>query len=279
MPRITINCLSTRFGAVSIWRNNVRDFMTPIIELNGDMQRMSLPEIESAFSLLIVAASETTATTLSGVTNYLIQTPPVMQSLVTEIRGAFKTEQDINMDSLRELPYLGAVISEGLRLCNPLPVGLPRLVPPEGDTVCGQWLPGKVSSSLVPSLQLSLLTPAFIVQTHVSVQPKTIHNSPKRFHRPESFVPERWLSRPSCPTDRASDQLSAVLPFGLGPRRCMGRTLAMFEMRLILARLLWAFDIEAVPGSVLDWRTLRLFSNVALQPFMVRLKDRVGNEC
>ena len=59
----------------------------------------------------------------------------------------------------------------------------------------------------------------------------------------------------------------------------MGQTLAMFEMRLILARLLWALDIEAVPGSVLDWRTLRLFSNVELQPVMVRLKDRVGNEC
>ena len=124
--------------------------MTPIIEFNGDLQRMSLPEIESTFSLLIVAASETTATTLSGITNYLIQTPPVMQSLVTEIRGAFETEQDINMDSVRELPYLGAVIFEGLRLCNPLPVSLPRLVPPGGDTVCGQWLPGKVSSSEPP---------------------------------------------------------------------------------------------------------------------------------
>ena len=143
--------------------------MTPVIELNGDMQRMSLPEIELTFSLLIIGGSETTATTLSGITNYLIQTPPAMQSLVTEIRGAFEAEQDITMDSVRDPPYLGAVISESLRLYNPLPIGLPRIVPPGGDTVCGQWLPGQVLNSLAPSLQSTLLTPALITQTHVSV--------------------------------------------------------------------------------------------------------------
>ncbi len=120
------------------------DFMTPVIELNTDMQKMSLPEIESTFSLLVVAGSETTATTLSGIINHLIQNPPVMQSLVSEIRGAFKEEEDITLESIRELPYLGAVISEGLRVCNPIPVGLPRLVPTGGDTVLGHWLPGNV---------------------------------------------------------------------------------------------------------------------------------------
>ena len=127
------------------------DFMTPIIELNTDMQKMSLPEIESTFSLLVVAGSETTATTLSGIINHLIQNPPVMQSLVSEIRGAFKEEKDIKVDSIRELPYLGAVISEGLRICNPVPIGLPRLVPSGGDTVLGHWLPGNVPTPQHPA--------------------------------------------------------------------------------------------------------------------------------
>lgn len=122
------------------------DFMTPVMELNEDMQRMSLPEIESTFSHLIVGGSETTSTTLSGITNYLIQTSPAMHNLITEIRGTFEKEEDITMDSVRSLPYLGAVISEGLRLCNPFPAGLARLVSTEGDTVCGQRLPGNVST-------------------------------------------------------------------------------------------------------------------------------------
>lgn len=58
----------------------------------------------------------------------------------------------------------------------------------------------------------------------------------------------------------------------------MGQTLAMYEMRLILARLVWAFDIEAVPGNLLNWRTLKMFNNIELQPVMVKLKVRVGNK-
>ncbi|CAD6591326.1 MAG: hypothetical protein ASARMPREDX12_005077 [Alectoria sarmentosa] len=120
------------------------DFMTPAIELNTDMQIMSLAEIQSTFSLLVVAGSGTTATALSGITNHLIQNPSVMQSLVSEIRGAFKAEKDITIESLRQLPYLCAVISEGLRVCNPIPMGRPRLVLTGGDTVCGHWLPSNV---------------------------------------------------------------------------------------------------------------------------------------
>ena len=124
------------------------DFMAPILESNKDMDKMSLSEIESTFSMLIIAGSETTATALSGITYQLTQNPLVMQTLVSEIRGIFQEERHITVHSVRALPYLNAVISEGLRVCNPAPAGLPRLVPPEGDTVCGLWLPGKVLYTL-----------------------------------------------------------------------------------------------------------------------------------
>lgn len=128
------------------------DFMTPIIESNTNMDKMSVSEIESTFSMIIVAGSETTATALSGITYQLTKNPSVMQNLVSEIRDRFQEEKNITMDSVRTLPYLNAVISEGLRVCNPAPAGLPRLVPPEGDTVCGLWLPGNVSSTLASPL-------------------------------------------------------------------------------------------------------------------------------
>ena len=49
----------------------------------------------------------------------------------------------------------------------------------------------------------------------------------------------------------------------------------MLEMQLVLARLVWAFDLEAVQGSSFDLESLKTFVVVQKQPFMVRLKARV----
>ena len=117
------------------------DFMTPVLKNNPNFERMSLEEIESTFSLLIVAGSETTATVLSGITNELVKAPTELRKLVQEIRSTFKSKDEITFAALRDLPFLNAVIHEGLRLCNPVPAGLPRLVPKGGDTVCGHFLP------------------------------------------------------------------------------------------------------------------------------------------
>lgn len=64
------------------------------------------------------------------------------------------------------------------------------------------------------------------------------------FHRPESFLPERWLAE--CGADLESpffgDRREALRPFSVGPWSCVGQHLAWAEMRLILARLLWTLD-------------------------------------
>lgn len=122
------------------------DFVTPLIKNNKDYQNMSLEEIEATFNSVILAGSETTATTLSGIANNLIQHPHVLAKLVSEVRGTFSQEEDITMTSTKNLPYLNAVICEGLRVCSPLPGGIPRMAPPGGGTVCGRWLPGNVSN-------------------------------------------------------------------------------------------------------------------------------------
>lgn len=122
------------------------DFVTPMIKDNKDYENMSMEEIEATLNVLIISGSETTATALSGITNYLIQYPHVLQKLVSEIRERFSKEGDITMTSIKDLPYLNAVVSEGMRTCSPTPGGLPRIAPPGGGTVCGRWLPGNVST-------------------------------------------------------------------------------------------------------------------------------------
>lgn len=120
------------------------DFMDYVLRHN-DEKGMSLPEIEATFNILVVAGSETTATTLAGIMNYLLKDVAILESLVREIRGSFASASEITAERVSKLAYLNMVIEEGLRLCQPVPLGSPRRVPLGGAIVCGHWLPENVS--------------------------------------------------------------------------------------------------------------------------------------
>ncbi len=120
------------------------DFMAYVLRYN-DEKGMTIPEIEQTFRVLVVAGSETTGTALSGILGSLLQNPDVMQKTVKEIRESFQDASDICANRVSNLSYMNAVIEEGLRLCPPVALGLPRVVPADGAEVSGQWLPGGVS--------------------------------------------------------------------------------------------------------------------------------------
>lgn len=210
------------------WELERPDLMSHVIKHNGtdnESDGMTLEGIQVTFMILTTAGSETTATVLSETTNYLMSHPEILGKLVKEIRDAFESETQIILEALEQLEYLNAVIQEGLRLCPPVPVMLPRIVPEGGDTVCGMWIPAGTS---------------------VSLQYWSLFRDPSCFHDATSFIPERWLpaaTRSDSPY--VNDQRHAVQAFSVGPRICMGRLLAWAEMRLVIARLLWAFDLEA----------------------------------
>ncbi|KAI1484363.1 cytochrome P450 [Biscogniauxia mediterranea] len=73
------------------------------------------------------------------------------------------------------------------------------------------------------------------------------HNA-NNFSNPFGFHPERFMGDAQF----ASDRKDAFQPFHLGPRNCLGRNLAYVEMKVILARVLWNFDIKISPDSH-DW--------------------------
>lgn len=121
------------------------DFMTPFMKNNPNFEKMPRDEILSTFNFIIVGGSDTTATALTGIFNHLSRNERTLRKLCTEVRSTFKEEKDITIDSIQGLPYLEAVLNEGLRMCNPIPGGLPRVVPEGGDTYAGVYLPGGVS--------------------------------------------------------------------------------------------------------------------------------------
>ena len=120
------------------------DFMTYILRHNDD-KGMSVPEIEQTQRILVAAGSETTATALTGIVTNLLRTPDVLDRLTSVVRGTFHHESEINAQSVAKLYYLTDVIDEGLRLCPPVPLGMPRVVPDGGAAVDGNWLPRGVS--------------------------------------------------------------------------------------------------------------------------------------
>lgn len=74
-----------------------------------------------------IAGAETTATFLAATTYYLLKHPACLRQVQEEIRGKFSSYDEINATAARQLPYLQAVISEGLRIYAPGSGGFPRI--------------------------------------------------------------------------------------------------------------------------------------------------------
>ncbi|KAI0509177.1 cytochrome P450 [Xylaria bambusicola] len=229
------------------------DFMSHFLENNPGFEKMSQQEVESTLTMLLIVGSETTATALCGALHYLVQYPDALQKLEHEIRGNFANELDISFRSLHQLPYLSAVISETLRLCNPVAGGIMRIVPEQGATVCGYSLPSG---------------------THVTLSPVAMSLSATNFNRADEFLPERFLPEAERPAEFGNDVRDTQKPFGLGTRSCLGKPLAMAEMRLVLAQLVWNFDLSQAPCTRINWNELKTFVVVQKEPVYVVLKKR-----
>ncbi|KAI0020846.1 cytochrome P450 [Xylariomycetidae sp. FL0641] len=191
--------------------------------------RLDLGKLSMTASLLIIAGSETTATLLSGACFLLATHPAALRRLVAEVRAAFSSDEEITLLSVGRLAYMLAVLNESLRHYPPVAGGMPRQVPEGGATIAGRFVPEG---------------------TAVAVWQWAINHSPEYFTSPQDFVPERYLDDPRF----KGDHLEAAQPFSVGPRNCIGRNLAFAEMRLILAKIVYNFDMT-IDDSSRGWLT------------------------
>lgn len=120
------------------------DLMSAILE-NNHQGGLTLEELYSNASLLVHAGSQTSAITCGSVTWFLLKNPSAMENLQKEIRCSFPSIDDITFASTAKLPYLHAVIQEGLRLHPPSPLNTSREVDRLGVVVCGHEIPIGVS--------------------------------------------------------------------------------------------------------------------------------------
>lgn len=117
------------------------DFVSNLIKPENNI---SDEELFGNCSTLIIAGSETTATVLSSAVYFLLKNPEVMTRLESEIRSSFQDVSEIDFRSIGKQKYTLACLNETLRLFPPVPSGLSRVVPRDGDNIDGKWVPGGV---------------------------------------------------------------------------------------------------------------------------------------
>jgi cytochrome P450 len=98
------------------------------------------------------------------------------------------------------------------------------------------------------------------------------------FHRPEDFVPERWLEDSDEYKEFANDNRAVFQPFSVGTRNCIGRNrnLAYAEMRLILAKVLYHFDLSLEEEQTGDWFDARVWGVWQKNPLWVKIHPRTS---
>ncbi|KAK7513101.1 isotrichodermin C-15 hydroxylase [Phyllosticta citriasiana] len=241
MPKDTINKTVEHFNnarAKVTKRLNTEtdrpDFIT-LVQKQPESKAVTRDELDANAGVFLTAGSETTATTLSGTTYLLLNNPEKMKKVVKEVRETFRSSNDITIEAVQHLPYLLAVLTEGMRCYPPVATGFPRSVPEGGGQVSGYFVPG---------------------HTTIYVSQYPTYHSKRNFVEPNSFIPERWLD--DADEKFKNDKKSVMMPFSNGPRNCIGKNLAYAEMRVILARILFEFDIEMVDPDF-DWMKQKLY--------------------
>lgn len=205
---------------------------------------LTLDEMHTNAELFMLAGTETTASLLSGLIYHLLVNPDKKKILTNEIRNRFKTYQDITFEALAQLEYLNACLREAHRAYPSIPTGLPRVVAQGGNVILGKYIPEG---------------------TRVSMHQAATYWSSTNFRNPKSFVPERWLGDP----EYSQDNREAFQPFSVGPRNCLGMNVAWHETRLLLAKLVYSFDIESDVGP--EWMDQKVYVIWDRKPLVCRL--------
>lgn len=198
--------------------------------------------------LIIVAGSDTTATTLTHIFYYLASKPECQKKLreeLQEIKSKTKmVERTIPDQALKEAPYLDGVIHEALRLNPPVASGVFRQTPAEGVKIRDTFIPG---NTVIQMPQYAMgrckwLKSRYLASFRISYA--NLKLAPDNYADPDDFIPERWSSKPDLIKHK-----DAFAPFSIGPFGCIGRNLAYMELRTITSQIVDQFDVALADGE------------------------------
>ncbi|XP_019847577.2 probable cytochrome P450 12e1, mitochondrial [Bactrocera dorsalis] len=173
---------------------------------------------------MMIAGIDTTASTLTGILLCIAKNPDKQQKLFEELKQILpEKHSQLTTQNMQNLPYLRACIKEGIRRYPLFPGTMRRL--PNDVVLSGYRIPAG---------------------TDICIGANMVMHDERYTSQPDKFMPERWLRN-----DQSAEALEAQItnpflyvPFGFGPRSCMGKRIVNLELEVTLACLVRNFQIE-----------------------------------
>ncbi|PHH63898.1 hypothetical protein CDD81_5346 [Ophiocordyceps australis] len=200
-----------------------------ILHSNLPPEEKTMKRIQHEIRAMVAAASETTAQTMRLVIYYVYSDIKILSKLRAEIRAATAPHiQDGTLDlaNLEKLPFLTAILMEGLRLSPGVVTRLAR-ISPDSDLFYKQWrIPAGTPTGMTALL---------------------MHLDEELFPEPTRFNPSRWSS-----DEVQKSTHKNWAPFSRGTRMCLGMHLAWAELYMLIASLVMRFNFDLADTDLRD---------------------------
>ncbi|KAI3498013.1 hypothetical protein L1887_33702 [Cichorium endivia] len=273
--QVLLPLIKSRIEAAKVEENKILTYVDTLVNLqlpeeetnNGNGGKLTQKKMVSICSEFVNGGTDTTVTALQWIMANLVKYPHIQSKLYDEIiaevgpppppppQGVVQ-EYVIMEEDLRKMPYLKAVILEGLRRHSPTPFVLPHRVKEEVE-LQGFTIPrGATINFMAAEMGLD----------------------PKVWDDPMEFKPERFLVKETgsgvFDFDLNGRKGIKMMPFGVGRRMCPAADLAILHLEYFVANLIWYFHWTAPIGYHVDFSEAHGLSTFMKNPLQVKISSR-----
>ena len=204
---------------------------------------------------LLFAGVTTTTNTFYASINVLAHNQHIQDAVLKEIQSVCGDGREVSLTERSKMPYTRAFLFEVLRSTSVVAASVSRC-PSEGDTVLGNFIPKG---------------------TRMFLDIWGMHNDPEFWQDPDVYRPERFLDSDGDMLPADHPNRKRLMPFGAGPRVCVGETLALARLFLWITKLVSRFKVQPAEGNLissLDTKQFVFEGVLRCEPFKVILHPR-----
>ncbi|KAI0009454.1 cytochrome P450 CYP4/CYP19/CYP26 subfamily protein [Xylariaceae sp. FL0662B] len=229
-----------------------RDFLTRYIEIQES--KIGVPEWAPSSWVFtnVIAGSDSVGTVMRTALYHLLSKRETLSKVLRELETADLSKPYPKWEEIRELPYLDACVQEAMRLHPSFALPLERVVPADGMTILGTYIPGGTIVGGNP----------YVNNRHKSTFGEDA----------ETWRPERWLG---VSHEHRKKLEQSMLTLGAGRRICLGRHVGIFEVKKLIAFLLVNYDMHVVCPEGLSTENVWIFRT---EGFFARVDGRRSSE-